>query len=67
MPIRIADYPELKLIAWSRKNDDLIEEEEALALYERHWHYLDPARITEKERQLLDHLVARYGNGILHV
>ena len=41
MPIRIAEYPQLKLIAWNRNDKDLIEEEEALAVYERNWHYVD--------------------------
>ena len=67
MQLHIAEYPQLRLIAWSRKNDDLIEEDEALALYERNWRYVDRANITEKEQQLIDRLVAQYGNGILHV
>jgi hypothetical protein len=37
MQLRIAEYPQLKLIAWNRKDDDVIEEDEALALYERHF------------------------------
>jgi hypothetical protein len=37
MQLRIAEYPPLRLIAWNRKDDDVIEEDEALALYERHF------------------------------
>jgi hypothetical protein len=67
MQLRIAEYPQLRLIAWNRKDDDVIEEDEALALYERNWRYVDCAHITEKEQQLIDRLVAQYGNGVLHV
>lgn len=67
MQIPIAEYPQLRLIAWNRKDDDLIEEDEALALYEQNWRHVDHAHITAKEQQLIDRLIARYGNGILHV
>lgn len=67
MQLHIAEYPQLRLIAWNRKDDDLIEEDEALALYERNWRYVDHAHITEKEQQLIDRLVVQYGNGVLHV
>lgn len=67
MQLHIAEYPQLRLIAWNRKDDDLIEEDEALALYERNWRYVDRAHITEKEQQLIDRLVTQYGNGVLHV
>jgi hypothetical protein len=67
MQLHIAEYPQLRLIAWNRKDDDLIEEEEALALYERNWRYVDCANLTDHEQQLIDRLVAQYGNGILHV
>jgi hypothetical protein len=67
MQLHIAEYPQLRLIAWNRKDDDLIEEDEALALYERNWRYVDRAHITEKEQQLIDRLVVQYGNGVLHV
>ena len=67
MQLRIAEYPQLRLIAWNRKDDDVIEEDEALALYERNWRYVDCVHLTEKEQQLIDRLVAQYGNGVLHV
>jgi hypothetical protein len=67
MQVNIADYPQLKLIAWNRKEYEFIEEDEALALYERNWRYVDQAHLTEKEQQLIDRLVVQFGNGILHV
>lgn len=37
MMLRIADFPQLRLITWNRREDDLVEEAEALAIYERNW------------------------------
>lgn len=65
--IRIGDYPELKLIAWSRRPDDWIEESEALALYEANWRFVEPERMTAAEKSLLDRLVKDYGAGVLNV
>jgi hypothetical protein len=67
MLLRIADYPQLKLIAWNRHGHDLVEEEEALALYERNWRYVDENMLNEEERQLIGRLAEQYGNGVLHV
>ncbi|ARR15338.1 hypothetical protein [Xanthomonas citri] len=67
MHLRLADYPQLKLIAWNRRDDDLVEEEEALALYERNWRYVDEAHLLPQERQLIDQLVQKFGHGVLHV
>ena len=67
MQLPITEYPQLKLIAWNRQDGDLIEEDEALALYERNWHYVDQAHLTDKEQQLINRLVKEFGNGIFHV
>lgn len=66
MKVRLADYPQLKLLAWNRC-DDVIEGDEALALYERNWRYVDRAQLTEKEQQLIDQLVIQYGNGVFNI
>ena len=67
MQLRISEYPQLRLIAWNRRDDDVIGGDEALALYERNWCYVDRANLTDKEQQLIDRLVVQYGNGVLHV
>ena len=48
MKVQLADYPQLRLLAWNRRDDDLIEGDEALALYERNWIHVDRAQLTEK-------------------
>lgn len=64
--INIDEYPELTLLSWNRAVRE-IEAEEALALYERCWRYLDPRMLTEKEIDLLVFLATEYGNGVLNV
>ena len=65
--VRIADYPQLKLIAWSHRADDLVDEDEALAIYESNWRHIDRNRLTADKHAFIRDLAARYGNGILHV
>ncbi|RJG02239.1 hypothetical protein [Noviherbaspirillum sedimenti] len=67
MPLRLADYPQLRLIAWNRREDDLVEEDEVLAMYERNWRYVDEAMLDRKEQQLIDRLIRQYGHGVLNV
>ena len=61
--ILIDDYPQLASIAWNRKVRT-ISDEEALALYEAHPQWIEPGAMDERERALLDDLVARYAQGV---
>ncbi|MDB6061461.1 MAG: hypothetical protein JWM78_1564 [Verrucomicrobiaceae bacterium] len=65
--IAITDFPQLKLIAWNRCLDDLLDEREALALYEANWRFIDEAELIDKERAFIDMLRIEYGNGVLNV
>lgn len=67
MRLQIEEYPQLRLIAWNRRQDDFIEEDEAFALYERNWSLVDLTALTDKEHVLIERLAAQYGNGVLHV
>lgn len=64
--ICIDDYPQLAVLAWNRAVRD-IDGEEALALYEANWRFVDEAAMTAHERVLLDRLVRQYGRGVLNV
>lgn len=66
-PIRIADYPQLKLIAWNRRGDATLDENEALALYERNWRHVEVDALEPRERSLIDRLAKTIGKGVLHV
>lgn len=65
--INIADYTQLKRLAWNRPGIEAIAERDALALYERYWDMVDADRMDANERALLQRLVARHGRGVLHV
>jgi hypothetical protein len=65
--IAITDYPQLKLIAWNRRQDDLLEERDALALYEANWRFIDEATLTDEEHALIEMLKNVYGHGVLNV
>lgn len=67
MNIRIDKYPQLRELCWNRPAATVLEGEDALALYERNWRFIDMDRLTQEEQDLLDMLVARYGNGVLNV
>ena len=65
--VRLAEYPQLKRLAWNRPGTEAISECDALALYERHWDLIDAEGMDTHERALLQRLVTRHGHGILHV
>lgn len=54
--VRIADYPQLKQLAWQVHGTDELSAAEALAIYERNWRHLDPAAMGPGERDLVDAL-----------
>lgn len=64
--VRLDDYPQLKRLAWHRRGETL-NENEAFALYERNWRHVDQSNLELEERDFIDHLVKRYGNGVLLV
>lgn len=64
--LRIDDYPQLALLAWSRVVRE-ITGKDALALYERNWRFVKTTDITEEETALIARLTHQYGRGVLHV
>ncbi len=62
--LRIDDYPQLKLIAWSRAAAGDIDEEDAYALYERNWRFIEQSELTPAEKALIEHLSNKFGNGL---
>ena len=66
MRIAIKEYPELEMLCWSRATDTL-DEVEAFCIYEANWRLVEPERLETKERDFIQHLTERYGNGMLNV
>jgi transcriptional regulator with XRE-family HTH domain len=69
--IKLADYAQLRRIAWQRGDVDetqaTVTAKEALSLYERNWRHVDRAAMTESERALVALLVDASGGGRLLV
>lgn len=62
----IDDYPELALLAWNRVVRN-IAGDEAFALYEANWRFVDEKNLVPGERALIDRLTRQYGHGVLNV
>lgn len=65
--VRLADYPQLKRLAWQRQGLAELGAAEALNLYERNWRHIDPASLGPAERELVQALVDKLGGGRLLV
>ena len=64
--VRLADYQQLRQLAWHRQAETLTEQE-AFALYERNWRHIDQSSLDHSERDFIARLVKRWGNGALLV
>lgn len=58
MPVRIrlADYPQLKQLAWQVHGTDELTPAEALSIYQRNWRHVDVKALEPRERELIDAL-----------
>jgi hypothetical protein len=59
--IRLADYPQLRRLAWQLKGTTELTAKEALDLYERNWRHVDAQAMDEQERKLIEGLLAAFG------
>lgn len=59
--VRLADYPQLKLLAWQVQGTNELTPREALGIYERNWRHLDEAALLPRERYLIDALRLAFG------
>lgn len=65
--IRLADYPQLKKLAWQIKDTTEVTAEEALDLYERNWRHIDRDKLSAREQHLIEALLAKLGRSDLLV
>jgi transcriptional regulator with XRE-family HTH domain len=66
IPVRVhlADYPQLKALAWHVQGTDALTPIEALNIYERNARHLDATAMSPVERALLQALQAGLGKGL---
>ena len=65
--IRIADYTQLRRLAWQLPADAELTPEEAWGIYERNWRHADTSALDPRERQLLADLARALGRRPLDV
>jgi transcriptional regulator with XRE-family HTH domain len=59
--IRLADYPELKKLAWHVQGTDFLNAREAMDIYDRNQRHLDEEMMTAEEARLLGALRVAFG------
>lgn len=62
--VRLADYPQLKALAWQVHGTDALTPIEALGIYERNARHLDTAAMSPAEQALLLALQTGLGKGL---
>ena len=65
--LKIGQYPQLALIAWTRRPEDKVTAEEAFGLYESNWRFVDQDALGHEECDLIQTLIKIYGNGLMNV
>ena len=65
--IHLAEYPQLKQLAWHIAGIDAITPEDALNLYERNWRHVNQKALDKHEMALVKRLVERCGHGAMLV
>lgn len=65
--VRLADYPQLKALAWQVHGTDTLSPLEALGIYERNARHLDAAAMSPAEQALLQALRTGLGGGAAEV
>ena len=58
--ITLAEYPQLKKLAW-QLDEATLTPKEVFALYERNWRHVDRKAMDERERDLVRRLAERFG------
>ena len=59
--VKLADYAQLKKLAWQLKDTKEISPKEALELYERNWRHVDLKTMSPREREFIQALLAAFG------
>jgi len=54
--ILLADYPQLKSLAWQVQGTDALTPQEALDIYDANWRHVDVQAMNARERDLVEAL-----------
>ena len=59
--IPVAQYKELKRLAWQLKKTKELTPQEALNLYERNWRHIDLKSLSKAEKKFIEMLIKAFG------
>ncbi len=62
--IAVADYPELRKLAWQVSGSETLSPREALSIYERNMRHVDESELTARERALIEALRAAFATDV---
>lgn len=65
--IALADYPQLRQLAWQVHGTDTLTPREALDIYERNWRHIDTPALAPHEQHLIDALRLALADSTHHV
>lgn len=65
--LALKDFPQLRLVAWNLRDDDQVDEQEAFALYERNWRFVEQTQLQAPEKALIERLTQQFGAGVMNV
>jgi DNA-binding XRE family transcriptional regulator len=65
--VKLADYPQLKALAWQVQGTDYLTPVEAFDIYERNARHLDLPNLTDQEQALWSALQQAFGKRAAHV
>lgn len=65
--IRLADFPQLRQLAWQVHGTETLTPLEARDIYERNWRHLDQSKLEPSERQLINALQTGLGGDFPNV
>ena len=65
--VPLADYPQLRQLAWQVHGTDWLTPREALDIYERNWRHVDAQALEPHEQQLVEALRLALADGTQHV
>lgn len=51
--VRLADFPQLRKLAWQVTGVETLTPAEALDIYERNWRHLDESALIDEEKELI--------------
>ena len=61
--ITLANYPQLKSLAWHVQGAESLTPRQAWDIYVRNWRHIDKAEISPEEKQLIEQLRAKFELG----